>query len=106
MDAKWTSLSLKKAQRLKIPAAEGRWYIVAERPTHQRQQARDHGHAIELQGKKDLNPTPLLTAIKITPGNPNRLRLERAFDDFDPAQELLRRAGETVAATGLSRRRS
>ncbi|MGA7514488.1 MAG: hypothetical protein WBW46_16460 [Candidatus Sulfotelmatobacter sp.] len=27
LDGKWTSLSLKKAQKLKIPAAEGRWYI-------------------------------------------------------------------------------
>ena len=27
LDGEWTTLSLKNAQKLKIPAAEGRWYI-------------------------------------------------------------------------------
>jgi hypothetical protein len=36
LDGEWTTLSLKKAQKLKIPAPEGRWYITWRgRPTHQ-----------------------------------------------------------------------
>ena|ERR1700733_15486559 len=53
LDGEWTTLSLKNAQKLKIPAAEGRWYITwREGRRIKREQARDHGHAIGLQGKK------------------------------------------------------
>ena len=90
LNGKWTSLSLKKAQKLKIPAAEGRWYITwREGRRIKREQARDHGQAIELQGKKHAELHATAFGIKITPDNPNRMRLEKAFDDFIEDQELL-----------------
>jgi hypothetical protein len=99
LDGEWTTLSLKKAQKLKVPAAEGRWYITwREGRRIKREQARDHGHAIGLQGKKHAELHASAFGIKITPDNPNRMRLEKAFDDFIEDQELLRRADKTVDA--------
>jgi integrase/recombinase XerD len=99
LDGEWTTLSLKKAQKLKIPAAEGRWYITwREGRRIKRELARDHGRAIELQSKKHAELHATAFGIKITPDNPNRMRLDRAFDEFIEDQELLRRADKTVDA--------
>jgi hypothetical protein len=51
-----------------------------------------------LQGKKHAELHAAAFGIKITPDNPNRMRLEKAFDDFIEDQELLRRAEKTVDA--------
>ena len=99
LDGEWTTLSVQKAQKLKIPAAEGRWYITwREGRRIKREQARDHGRAIELQSKKQAELHAAAFGIKITPDNPNRMRLEKAFDEFIEDQELLRRADKTVDA--------
>jgi integrase/recombinase XerD len=99
LDGQWATLSLKKAQKLKIPAAEGRWYITwREGRRIKREQARDHGHAIGLQGKKHAELHATAFGIKITPDNPNRLRLEKAFDDFIEDQKQRDWADKTVDA--------
>jgi hypothetical protein len=99
LDGEWTTLSLKKAQKLKIPAAEGRWYNTwREGRRIKREQARDHGHAYEMLRKKHAELHATASGIKITPDNPNRMRLEKAFDEFIEDQELLRRADKTVDA--------
>jgi integrase len=99
LDGEWTTVSVQKAQKLRIPSAEGRWYITwREGRRIRREQARDHGRAIELQSKKHAELHAAAFGIKITPDNPNRMRMEKAFDDFIEDQELLRRADKTVDA--------
>jgi integrase len=99
LEGEWTTLSLKKAQKLKIPAAEGRWYITwREGRRIKREQARDHGHAYEMLRKKHAELHATAFGIKITPDNPNRMRLEKAFDEFIEDQKLLDRAHKTVDA--------
>jgi integrase/recombinase XerD len=99
LDGEWTTLSVQKAQKLKIPSAEGRWYITwREGRRIRREQARDHGRAIELQSKKHAELHATAFGIKITPDTPNRMRLEKAFDEFIEDQKLLDRADKTVDA--------
>jgi len=99
LDGEWKSLSLKKGQKLRIPESEGRWYITwREGRRIKRQQANGHGDAYELLRKKHAELHATAFGIKITPDNPNRMRLEKAFDDFIEDQELLNRADKTVDA--------
>jgi integrase/recombinase XerD len=99
LDGEWKSLSLKKGQKLRIPESEGRWYITwREGRRIKRQQANGHGHAYELLRKKHAELHATAFGIKITPDNPNRMRLEKAFDDFIEDQQLLGRADKTVDA--------
>ncbi len=51
-----------------------------------------------MQGKKHAELHATAFGIKITPDNPARLRVEKAFDDFIRDQELLQRAKKTVDA--------
>ncbi|MGC1228498.1 MAG: hypothetical protein WA859_18655 [Candidatus Sulfotelmatobacter sp.] len=71
LDGEWTTVSVQKAQKLRIPSAEGRWYITwREGRRIRREQARDHGRAIELQSKKHAELHSAAFGIKITPDNP------------------------------------
>lgn len=99
IDGKWKLLSLKKGQKLRIPADQGRWSITWREGRRIRfEPAKDYGHAYKLKLQKEGELHAAAVGIQITPVKPNRMRLEAAFDDFIEDQRLLDRAGKTVDA--------
>ena len=99
IDGKWTLLSLKKGQKLRIPNDQGRWSITWREGDRIRfEPAKDYGHAYKLKLQKEGELHAAAVGIQITPVKPNRMRLDAAFDDFIEDQRLLDRAGKTVDA--------
>lgn len=99
IDGKWTLLSLKKGQKLRIPNDQGRWSITWREGRRIRfEPAKDYGHAYKLKLQKEGELHAAAVGIQITPVKPNRMRLDAAFDDFIEDQRLLDRAGKTVDA--------
>lgn len=99
LDGKWKFLSVARGRKLKIPNEEGRWYISwREGRRTQWKPAKDYGHAYTLLKTKEAELHAAAFGVKIIPDDPNRLRLEKAFDDFIEDQQLLGRADKTVDA--------
>ena len=99
LDGKWKFLTLAKGRKLRIPDTEGRWYISWREGSRTRwERAKDYSDAYTRQLKKNAELHAAAFGVQIVPDTPDRMRVEKAFDEFIKDQELLNRAVKTVDA--------
>ena len=88
-----------KGQKLKFPAAEGRWYIRWEEGDKPRWQRCDSmTDAIGLRVRKQIELQAVSAGIEVKPDDPSRLRLADALQEYIDDQKLLKRSKKTLAA--------
>jgi integrase len=87
-----------KGQKLKIPAAEGNWYIRWEEGSKPKwQRAASMTEAIGLRVRKQYELQALSAGIEIKADDPSRLRLADALQQYVDDQKLLKRSKKTLA---------
>jgi integrase len=93
-----SEIVLYKGQRLKVPAAEGRWYIRWEEGSKPRwQRAANMTDAIGLRVRKGMELQAVAVGVEVKPDDPSRLRLEDALNMFVSDLKLQNRKKRTIA---------
>jgi hypothetical protein len=99
LDGKWKFLTLERGRKLRIPNTEGRWYISWREGSRTRwERAKDYSDAYMRQLKKNAELHATAFGVHVKPETTDRMRVEKAFDEFIKDQELLERAVKTVDA--------
>jgi len=93
----WKFLNPIKAQRLRIPNSEGRWYISWREGSKKKWQKADlWSHAMQLQHKKEAELHAIAAGVELPKPKPNRLKIEDAYTHFNDDLKLRDRRDETL----------
>jgi len=93
----WKFLNPIKAQRLRIPNSEGRWYISWREGSKKKWERADSwSHAMALQHKKEAELHAIAAGVELPKPKPDRLKIEDAYTHFKDDLTLRDRRDETL----------